>query len=198
MLQKNINTGFLGDSNVDDYLKAFSLIRTKNILDKDYVTTLYRNLIMYFLYRENEHKVKNKNTLKDISKFFQLSDHTTVIKAINKIKDVLHNNNLLHNFPEENVQEDFCKLYYLLNKIFHQKFFKKEIKLSDEERKIFDLYYLQKIKPCSDNNLCNDTFTIGVDAMIIFEKKRDQKELLFFFEMYGKRFSLNEVSIINN
>lgn len=123
MLQKDIGkSSRLYNTNLKDYLTLFEIdFPQKNIFSKDYSTTLFRSLIIYFVYKENEFKIKPKISLKMLSEYFEFKDHTAALKSVQKIEDILEDDMLLLNYPEEGTKQRFCGFYYKLNKLFHAK-----------------------------------------------------------------------------
>lgn len=132
MLQKDIPEGSrLYLTNLRDYLSLFEIdFPQRNVFSKDYGTTLFRSLIIYFVYKENEFKIKPKISLKMLGDYFGFKDHTAALKSIRKIEAILEDDMLLLNYPEEGIKQKFCNFYYKLNKLFHAK---EQTMGSDEE-----------------------------------------------------------------
>lgn len=86
-----------------------------DIMNKDYKTTLIRNLIMYFLYQEkNKRGNYNKLTLDQLAKLFELKSHSAVIYGIKKIEMFIQKPRYL-----TKDKETFFFLYYKYNQIFN-------------------------------------------------------------------------------
>lgn len=99
----------------DKYLQMMQIFKEHypevDITKKSYDVTLVRDLMMYFLYKQNEtSEKKNRVTYSDIASLFDLSDHSAVIKSNKKIAQYI--NDITYLYSGENKLANTFKFFY--------------------------------------------------------------------------------------
>ncbi|CEN52756.1 hypothetical protein CCAND93_290017 [Capnocytophaga canis] len=96
------------------YLNEYNKVEKNSIFEKNYKTTRFRGLIMYFLYKENLRK-NIKLTLSEIATIFNIKSHSTVIHSIQKTEKYIQKPLLLG----KNERIKYTYLVYTFNKILN-------------------------------------------------------------------------------
>lgn len=101
---------------LSSYLSIYEQFSKIPINDNNYTTTLYRGLIIYFLYRENE--LGNKITTKQIAEIFGFKNHSTVVYSNKRTKFYTEHPNAINS--KDKIQ--FLYFFYRFNQIFSKRF----------------------------------------------------------------------------
>lgn len=101
------------------YIKKFNILNpNKNILDKSYNITIIRSLIMYFLYLEKKQKNNKDFKTVEIASALGVKNHTTVVRAINKIELYLSNEKYIK-CNNSTFQKNFRLHFFIFQKLFN-------------------------------------------------------------------------------
>ncbi|ALU28486.1 hypothetical protein NWE55_16820 (plasmid) [Myroides albus] len=103
---------------LEEYLELYHEYFVEDIFDRGYKTTLFRDLIIYFSYREKENN--KKVTLKYLAGVFQKRDHTSILKSINRTKEIINSHELLCYMYGADLSNIYLNLFYRFN-IIHTK-----------------------------------------------------------------------------